>query len=112
AETVAADFATLIQLREWVKTTETGDGAEVAFLAESSEVWNSIDARRESCTGQKCNDFDRCFITTMHRKALEADLVIVNHHLLFADLALKQSGIPGVGILPKFDALILDEAHE
>jgi ATP-dependent DNA helicase DinG len=105
------------RLREWEKTSETGDRAELSFLKESGSpmgdrMWNPIDARRETCTGQNCPEFERCFITTMHRKALEADLVIVNHHLLFADLALKRAGIPGVGVLPSYDALIFDEAHE
>ena len=75
-------------------------------------MWDRIDARRETCTGQNCAEFERCFITAMHRKALESDLVIVNHHLLFADLALRRAGIPGVGVLPPYDALIFDEAHE
>lgn len=102
-----------IRIREWEKTTLTGDRAELSFLRESnSTMWNAIDARRETCTGQECPEFERCFITSMHRQAMEADLVIVNHHLLFADLALKRTGIPGAGVLPPYDALIFDEAHE
>ncbi len=109
------DAGPLPMLREWEKTTETGDRAELTGLPESgpaAALWRRLDARREACTGQRCAQFDRCFITQMHRKALESDLVIVNHHLLFADLALKQTEIPGLGVLPDYNAAIFDEAHE
>ncbi len=114
ADTVEPNSTTLVALREWVQSTETGDRAELLFLAETSgpTIWDRLDARRDTCTGQKCQEYERCFITTMHRKALEADVVIVNHHLLFADLALKRAGSPGAGVLPNYDALIFDEAHE
>src|ERR1700674_1400025 len=81
-----ADFQII---REWEKTTETGDRAEIKTLPESSTAWTKVDARGDLCTGQKCPQFDRCFITRMHQKALESDIIIVNHHLFFADLAVK-----------------------
>ncbi|MGE5488034.1 MAG: ATP-dependent DNA helicase [bacterium] len=97
-------------IRNWEKTTETGDRSEIRQLPEGSTAWAKLDARREMCTGQKCPQFDRCFITLMHQKALASDIVIVNHHLFFADLALREDG--RAALLPEYDAVILDEAHE
>lgn len=98
----------------WEKETETGDRAEVLDLPESSPLWAKLDARTEACLGQSCPDWERCFVTTMRRKALESDIVIVNHHLFFADLAIKQqaAGAQDAGILPEAAAVIFDEAHE
>jgi ATP-dependent DNA helicase DinG len=98
------------RLRDWERLTETGDRAELTFLPDDSELWSRLDARRETCTGQKCPDFHRCFITLMHQRAREAHLIIVNHHLFFADLALKQDDFGS--ILPEYSAVIFDEAHE
>ncbi len=97
-------------IREWEKTTETGDRAEIKTLPEASTLWSKLDARRELCTGQKCLQFERCFITRMHQRAHESDIIIVNHHLLFADLAVKDEEFGG--ILPDYTAVIFDEAHE
>ena len=102
-----ADFQII---REWEKTTETGDRAEIKTLPESSTAWAKIDARSDLCTGQKCPQFERCFITLMHQKAQESDIIIVNHHLFFADLAVK--GDDRGGIIPDYGAVIFDEAHE
>ena len=98
----------------WEKTTGTGDRAELAELPEASLLWYKLDARAEGCTGQKCSQFDRCFITEMRRKAMESDIVIVNHHLFFADLAIKlqADGAADAGILPEAAAVVFDEAHE
>jgi ATP-dependent DNA helicase DinG len=98
------------QIRDWERLTETGDRAELDFLPDGAELWTRLDARRETCTGQKCSDFQRCFITAMHQKAAEADLVIVNHHLFFADLALRRDDFGS--ILPEYSAVVFDEAHE
>ena len=98
------------QIRDWEKLTETGDRAELSFLPDDSELWQRLDARRETCTGQKCPDFNRCFLTWMHQRAREADIVIVNHHLFFADLALRSDDFGS--ILPEYAAVIFDEAHE
>jgi ATP-dependent DNA helicase DinG len=98
------------QIRDWEKVTETGDRAELNFLPDDSELWSKLDARRDACTGQKCPEFDKCFLTAMHQRAAEADLIIVNHHLFFADLALKQDDFGSV--LPEYGAVIFDEAHE
>ena len=100
------------RIAEWEPLTETGDRAELKELPESTQLWAKLDARTDRCTGQKCRQWERCFITEMHRRAMESDIVIVNHHLFFADLALRQSAAPDAGILPEFTAVIFDEAHE
>ena len=97
-------------IREWEKTTETGDRAEIRTLPEDSTAWAKIDARRELCTGTKCQQYERCFITQMHQRAHESDIIIVNHHLFFADLAVKEEDYGG--IIPDYAAVIFDEAHE
>ncbi len=97
-------------IRQWEKTTESGDRAELTGLPEPIALWPRIDARSDTCTGQKCAQFERCFITQMHRRAGEADLVIVNHHLFFADLAVRKDDF--ASILPDYHAVIFDEAHE
>ena len=98
----------------WEKATETGDRAELASVSDTSAVWHKLDARTEACTGQKCSEWDRCFITEMRRRAMESNIVIVNHHLFFADLMIKQGAenAPDAGILPDVGAVIFDEAHE
>ena len=98
----------------WEKSTSTGDRAELAELPEASLLWHKLDARADACTGQKCSQFERCFITEMRRRAMESDIIIVNHHLFFADLAIKlqADGAPDAGILPEAAAVIFDEAHE
>jgi ATP-dependent DNA helicase DinG len=98
------------QIRDWEKVTDTGDRAELNFLPDDSDLWARLDARRDACSGQKCPEFSRCFLTAMHQRAAEADLIIVNHHLFFADLALKQDDFGSV--LPEYGAVIFDEAHE
>ena len=98
------------QIRAWEKRTETGDRAEVANLPDASELWSRIDARSESCTGQKCQQFEKCFITWMHQRAAESDIIIVNHYLFFADLALRQMEF--ASLLPDYTALVMDEAHQ
>ncbi|HYV04510.1 MAG TPA: ATP-dependent DNA helicase, partial [Blastocatellia bacterium] len=97
-------------VRKWAAETETGDRAELTDLPESLSFWPQIDARAETCLGQKCPDFEECFITRMRRQALESDVVIVNHHLFFADLALR-GGDYGT-VLPEYSTIIFDEAHE
>lgn len=97
-------------ISEWARTTGTGDRSELDWIADQDPLWQSLDARRETCLGQKCALFDDCFVTRMRRKALESDLVVVNHALFFANLALESDEIGK--ILPDFGVLVLDEAHE
>jgi ATP-dependent DNA helicase DinG len=93
----------------WAPTTATGDRAEIADLPDTAEFWREISAASENCIGQSCPDFDACWVTEMRRRALEADIVIVNHHLLCADLAVKDGSYGEV--IPPYDTVILDEAH-
>src|SRR5436189_749566 len=94
----------------WVTQTETGDRAELSNLPENLPFWRHIDARSDTCLGQKCPDFDPCFITRMRQRATDADVIVVNHHLFFADLALRNGAYGAV--LPDYAAVILDEAHQ
>ncbi|MBA3442789.1 MAG: ATP-dependent DNA helicase [Pyrinomonadaceae bacterium] len=97
------------EVRRWVRDSPTGDRAELTYLPENLPFWRHIDARSETCLGQKCPDFDPCFITRMRKMATDADIVIVNHHLFFADLALR-GGEYGQ-VIPDYSAVIFDEAH-
>ena len=98
----------------WEQDTETGDRAEIMGLPEPSALFARLDARSEACLGQSCPNFEPCYITQMRKKALESDIIIVNHHLFFADLNIRQqaAGAPDAGILPEAAAVIFDEAHE
>jgi len=101
-------------ISEWEKTTITGDRAELAEMPESSQLWSKLDARTDRCIGAKCQQFDRCFITEMRRKAAESDIIVVNHHLFCADLAIKAAMDrgPDSGVLPDAGVVVFDEAHE
>ena len=95
---------------DWAAETETGDRAELGSVGDDSDLWSRMDARRERCLGSKCKDYERCFLTLVRQKAMEADIVVVNHHLFFADLSIRKSDVPA--ILPDYSAVIFDEAHE
>jgi ATP-dependent DNA helicase DinG len=97
------------QVCHWAKASDTGDKAELSSLPEYLSFWRHIDARSDTCLGQKCLNYAPCFITRMRDRAQQADLVVVNHHLFFADLALRNSMYGRV--LPDYTAVILDEAH-
>jgi len=94
----------------WAAQTDAGDRAELSNLPENLPFWRHIDARSDTCLGQKCPDFDPCFITRMRQRATDADVIVVNHHLFFADLALRNGAYGAV--LPDYAAVILDEAHQ
>lgn len=97
------------EVRHWSRETETGDRAELVNLPENISFWTRINAKSETCLGQKCPDFEPCFITRMRQRADEADIVIVNHHLFFADLNVR--GNQYGKVLPDYGAVIFDEAH-
>jgi len=101
-------------ISEWEQTSEHGDRAELSTLPENSPLWSRLDARGEACLGSGCPNYEPCFITQMRRRALESDIVIVNHHLFFADLALRRQAqnAPDAGVLPEAAAVVFDEAHE
>ena len=97
------------EVSEWVRETKTGDRAELTYLPENLPFWSRINAKSETCIGQKCPDFEPCFITRMRAGAETADIVIVNHHLFFADLNVRGNAFGKV--IPDYGAVIFDEAH-
>ena len=97
-------------VRRWARDSQTGDRGELTGLPENLSFWRHVDARSETCIGQKCPEYDACFITRMRQRAQDADIVIVNHHLFFADLALR-GGEYGQ-VIPDYSAVIFDEAHQ
>src|SRR5499427_4607991 len=95
---------------DWAAETETGDRAELGSVGDDSDLWSRMDARRDRCLGSKCKDYERCFLTLVRQKAMESDIVVVNHHLFFADLSIRKSDVSA--ILPDYSAVIFDEAHD
>jgi ATP-dependent DNA helicase DinG len=95
---------------EWSRTTETGDRAEIEDLPEDLPLWPEISASAENCLGSDCPRYDACFVTRMRQRAAESDLVIVNHHLLCADAAVRKSAFGEV--IPACRYAIVDEAHQ
>ncbi|HKT73281.1 MAG TPA: ATP-dependent DNA helicase [Steroidobacteraceae bacterium] len=100
----------LERIRRWARTTRSGDLAEVRGLSDSNPVWPQVTSTRENCLGPRCPDISRCHVALARRQALDCDVVVVNHHLLLADLTLKEDGFGD--ILGAADAVILDEAHQ
>ena len=97
-------------VEEWAPRTESGDRSEVEDLPDNVEFWREISASGENCIGQACGDWDACWVTRMRQRALEADVVVVNHHLLCADLSVRDRSDYGQ-VIPDYDTVILDEAH-
>ncbi|RKH07350.1 ATP-dependent DNA helicase [Corallococcus praedator] len=97
-------------LKRWVTETETGDRAELD-LPESFATWSRLSTTSETCLGSRCSQYETCFVTKMRKRAEAADLLVVNHHLFFADLALRSSGKRTEGVLPFYEAVVFDEAH-
>jgi ATP-dependent DNA helicase DinG len=95
----------------WRVETETGDRAELSSLPEVPSLWSQINARGDACTGRKCAKYDDCFVNRAREEAADANLIIVNHHLLFADLVVRMKN-PMASIIPSADVVIFDEAHE
>ena len=109
-EGVAVPEPLLARLESWSAITKTGDLAEVPGMTESQSIWPQVTSTRDNCLGQRCPDYAGCHVVAARRDAQAADLVIVNHHLLLADLALKEDGFGD--LLGSADAVILDEAHQ
>ncbi|MGE3177894.1 MAG: ATP-dependent DNA helicase [Vicinamibacterales bacterium] len=97
-------------IREWSRRTETGDRAELEDLPEDLPFWNEVSASAETCIGADCPRYDECFVTRMRQRAAAADVVVVNHHLLCADAAVRQNAYGEV--IPGCAAAVLDEAHQ
>lgn len=100
----------LVAIRQWSTRTTTGDAAELGEVSESSPAWRLATSTRDNCLGSACDDFDDCFLFKARRRAAQADLVVVNHHLLLAQFVLDEQGHGE--LLPEMDALIVDEAHQ
>jgi ATP-dependent DNA helicase DinG len=100
----------LRHIQEWSIKTRSGDLAEIGDIADGSPVWPLVSSTADNCLGSDCPRFNECHPLKARRQALDADVVVVNHHLFFADLAVKQGGFGE--LLPKADAIILDEAHQ
>jgi ATP-dependent DNA helicase DinG len=107
ARSLAGDHA---EVREWRHHTDSGDRAELTAVAEDSAIWPLVTSTTDNCLGQHCPKYSDCHVVKARRRAQEADLVVVNHHLLLADLAMKESGF--LEFLPDAEAVILDEAHQ
>ena len=101
--------AQLEDIYQWGQTTSTGDLSISKLLTEGSPLWPKVSSTLDNCLGTECSDYDNCFVANARRKAQDAAVVVVNHHLLFADMAVKQSGFGEV--LPSAELMILDEAH-
>lgn len=100
----------LTRVRKWSVETETGDIGEVTSIKEDSKVLPFVTSSVDNCLGRDCPDYEDCYLVKARRKAMESDLVVVNHHLFFADLALKDTGFGE--LIPEVEAIIFDEAHQ
>ncbi len=100
----------LRKIREWAGRTPSGDTSELADVPEDVDVWPQVTSTPENCLGSTCEDFNRCFVNKARREALAAEILVVNHHLFFADLVLREEGFGQ--LLPGVEAVIFDEAHQ
>jgi len=103
----AVDFD---HIRTWARQTQTGDIAEVSTVAEDSSLWFQVTSTADNCLGQDCPHWAECHVVKARRKALDADILVINHHLFFADMVVKEEGFGE--LLPEAEAFILDEAHQ
>jgi len=104
------DVGHLREISRFIKMTSSGDKAELARVPESATVWNLVTSTRDSCMGAECQYYQDCFVMKARREAQQADVVVVNHHLFFADVALKDTGV--AELLPSANTIIFDEAHQ
>jgi len=107
AKHLANDFQAV---RQWAGKTSTGDVAEITGIDEDAPIWPQITSTSENCLGQECPSFTDCHVVKARRRAQESDIVVINHHLLFSDMVLKDEGFGE--LLPSADAFIIDEAHQ
>ena len=100
----------LTEIDEWSKSTQSGDISELSSIAEDSYVWPMVTSTVDNCLGGECDSWDSCFIANARKQAQSADIVVINHHLLLADMTLKNEGF--AELLPDADAFVIDEAHQ
>lgn len=98
----------IARISEWSRQTASGDRAEIADLPDRLRLWRDINARADTCTGTRCPEYEPCWLTQMKRTAQQSQIVVVNHHLFFADLAVRSAY---GAVLPDYDTVIFDEAH-
>lgn len=108
--TAREDVGYLREISRFVKTTGTGDKAELSKVPESANVWNLVTSTRDTCLGSECQYYQDCFVMKARKEAQQADVVVVNHHLFFADVALRDTGV--AELLPSANTIIFDEAHQ
>ncbi len=104
------DVRYLQLIASFARRTQSGDRADLADVPETAAVWAHVTSTRENCLGSSCEHFDKCFVMRARKQALDADVVVVNHHLFFADVALRDEGV--AELLPKCNTVIFDEAHQ
>ena len=100
----------LTEVDDWSKLTLSGDISELTSVAEDSYIWPMVTSTADNCLGSECGDWEKCFIVNARKKAQAADVVVINHHLLLADMTLKNEGF--AELLPEAEAFIIDEAHQ
>jgi len=100
----------VVHIREWATKTFSGDIAEMSSISEEDLIWSSVTSTSDNCLGADCDYFDKCHVVEARRQAQAADVVVINHHLLFADMMLREDGF--AELLPQADAIIVDEAHQ
>jgi ATP-dependent DNA helicase DinG len=108
--TAREDVGHLREISRFVKTTGTGDKAELSKVPENASVWNLVTSTRDTCMGAECQYYQDCFVMKARKEAQQADVVVVNHHLFFADVALKDTGV--AELLPSANTIVFDEAHQ
>ncbi|WLI91799.1 ATP-dependent DNA helicase [Massilia sp. R2A-15] len=104
------DVGHLREISRFIKMTSSGDKAELSKVPENATIWNLVTSTRENCVGAECQYYQDCFVMKARREAQQADVVVVNHHLFFADVALKDTGV--AELLPSANTIIFDEAHQ
>jgi ATP-dependent DNA helicase DinG len=104
------DAQDLAEIARFARTTQTGDRADCKIVSESAPVWSQVTSTRENCRGSECPHYDACFVMQARKQAMEADVVVVNHHLFFADLVLRDEGVGE--LLPACNTVVFDEAHQ
>jgi ATP-dependent DNA helicase DinG len=105
-----AELAELKKIQLFARNSKTGDKAHLLGVSENAYAWHHVTASADHCTGKKCPHYDKCFVVAAREEAINADMVVVNHHLFFADVLMKGNDLPA--LLPHFDSVVFDEAHQ